>query len=123
METQIQIGEIKAVGKHVYGSLYGCENRVLADVNLLKEIVIEAAKIARAKLVTVETYSIGDYNVVIGVVLESHISIHAWPSLTYATVDVFTCGRTNPESAFNYIIERLKPKKYTKSYVNRSNEL
>jgi len=120
---EMQAGEIKAVGKHVYGSLYGCDKNMLADITFLKELIVKAAEVAKAKLVSVEAYSIGEYNAVIGVVLESHISIHAWPNLEYATIDAFTCGRTDPEAAFNYIIETLKPKKYTKNYVDRSSEL
>ncbi|MCX8168843.1 MAG: adenosylmethionine decarboxylase [Candidatus Methanomethylicia archaeon] len=119
----MQAGEIKAIGKHIYGNLYGCERNKLEDIVFLKNLVIKAIEIAKAKLVSVETYSFEGYCAAIGVILESHVSIHAWPSLEYATVDVFTCGNTNPEAAFNFIIEMLKPKKYVKNYVDRSNEL
>jgi len=118
----MEVGEIKAVGKHVYGNLYGCDGGFLADTIFLKNIVVKAVEIAKAKLVDVEVYSIEGYNAVIGIVLESHISIHAWPNLNYAAVDVFTCGNTDPEAAFNYIVEKLKPKKYIKNYVDRSRE-
>ncbi|MEM1549937.1 MAG: adenosylmethionine decarboxylase [Candidatus Methanomethylicia archaeon] len=123
LRNEMEVGEIKAVGKHIYGNLYGCSENVLADPTFLRNVVIKAIEVARAKLVDVEVYSIEGYNAVIGIVLESHISIHAWPYLKYATVDVFTCGKTDPEAAFNYIIETLKPKKYIKNYVDRSNDL
>ncbi len=118
MYTQIQVG--RAIGHHVYGSLYGCIEELLSSPEYLEEIVIEAVKIAGAKLCSVEAYAVNDYVAAIAIVMESHIAIHAWPKYGYATVDVYTCGNTDAEAAFDFIVEKLKPKKYTKYYVDRS---
>lgn len=44
-----------------------------------------------------------------GIVLlsESHISIHTWPELGSATLDVFTCGDRPSEDIANYFAECL----------------
>jgi len=38
------------------------------------------------------------------IISESHLSIHTWPELGYAAVDVFTCGTTvDPWDACKYL--------------------
>ena len=37
---------------------------------------------------------------------ESHISIHTWPEIGYAAIDVFTCGaHTMPEKACKFLFK------------------
>ncbi|MCS7386158.1 MAG: adenosylmethionine decarboxylase [archaeon GB-1867-005] len=119
MYSQIQVG--RAIGRHIYGSLYGCEESKLSSPEYLREIVIKAVEVAKAKLCEICAHSVEDYVAAIAIVMESHIAIHAWPKHSYATVDVYTCGDTDAEAAFDYIIEKLKPEKYTKYKVDRSN--
>lgn len=119
MYTKILVG--RAVGRHIYGSLYGCPRKLLSSHEYIKEVVIEAVKIARASLCQIQAYCVKDYVAAMAIIMESHIAIHAWPNHKYATVDVYTCGDTDTEAAFNYIIEKLKPKKYTKYFADRSN--
>jgi S-adenosylmethionine decarboxylase len=58
---------------------------------------------------------------VMALVLESHIAIHTWSELGYATVDVFTCGaKSDPELAFDYIASKLNPKNLVKHFADRS---
>lgn len=118
MYTQILAG--RAIGRHIYGSLYGCPKELLSSHEYIKKVVIEAVKVARANLCQVESYQVKDYVAAIAIVMESHIAIHAWPTYNYATVDVYTCGDTDTEAAFNYIIEKLKPKNFTKYFADRS---
>ncbi|RLE57989.1 MAG: adenosylmethionine decarboxylase [Thermoprotei archaeon] len=112
------------VGKHVYGNLYECDEAVLDDEEYLRKVVVEAAKVANATLVDLKSWKFSGEKggvSVLALVVESHIAIHTWPRYRYATVDVYTCGaRSDPEKAFNYIVEKLRPKYYTKHYVDRS---
>jgi spermidine synthase len=41
-------------------------------------------------------------------VQESHLTIHTWPELRYAAVDVFLCGTASPERAVERVAERLR---------------
>ncbi|GMI13449.1 hypothetical protein TrVE_jg5684 [Triparma verrucosa] len=41
----------------------------------------------------------------VALLTESHMSIHTWPELGYAALDVFTCGPTNPLDALQYMAE------------------
>lgn len=42
------------------------------------------------------------------IISESHLSIHTWPELGYAAIDVFTCGTSvDPWDACKYLEEIL----------------
>ncbi len=116
--------EKQIVGKHVYGNLYGCDPKLINDESFLKSVVIEAAKLARMTIWDTRTWKFGGEKggiSVMALVLESHIAIHTWSELGYATVDVFTCGaKSDPELAFDYIASKLNPKNLVKHFADRS---
>lgn len=102
-------------GKHVVGDLYECNRDKLRDVGFLINTVKEAATIGNMVLLEIKSWKIGLGVTILGIVLESHISIHTWPEYSFATVDVYTCGKhTDPEKAFNFIAEKLEAR-----YINK----
>lgn len=117
--SQIQ-GVKKVLGMHVYGELYGCDVEKLMDEKYLVEVVKNASKIGGFTLLDVHAWKISPGVSVVGVVLESHITIHTWPELAFATVDVYTCGsRPDPVKAFKYIAEALGAKRATMNVARR----
>ncbi|MCY0868087.1 MAG: adenosylmethionine decarboxylase [Desulfurococcus sp.] len=113
----------KVIGRHVYGELYGCDSRILADEERLTEIVREAAEVGGFTLLDIKAWKINPGVSVIGIVLESHISIHTWPEYSFATVDVYTCGpRGEPLEAFMHIVRALKAERYTLRVTSRDFE-
>lgn len=74
---------------------------------------------AEVREVTFHKFSpIGVSGVVI--ISESHLTIHTWPELGYAAVDIFTCGdKINPWDACNFVSEGLKAKNMTATEVKR----
>ncbi|RLG81517.1 MAG: adenosylmethionine decarboxylase [Thermoprotei archaeon] len=109
------------VGHHYYGELYGCNPEKLSDPVYIENIIREAACIGNFTLLDVKVWKISPGISAIGIVLESHISIHTWPEYEFATVDVYTCGdRSNPRDAFMYIVEALEAKYYNLRYSDRS---
>jgi len=54
-------------------------------------------------------HNFGEGSGVTGVVLlaESHISIHTWPELKYAAVDIFMCGACDPQRAIPVLGEHF----------------
>ncbi len=110
----------RVYGRHVFGNLYDCDVNILSNEEKLRETVIEAAKIGNMTLLDVKSWRIGYGVSVVAVVLESHITIHTWPEYGFATVDVYSCGmHTNPDEAFNYIVNVLKPKRVEKKVTER----
>ncbi len=112
------------IGKHVYGNLYGCDKKMLSNVELLKKLIVEAAEIAKMTLIEVKSWKFGGEKggvSVIALVVESHIAIHTWPNYEYAAVDVFTCGeKSDPDESFEHICRVLAPKKVVKHFADRS---
>ncbi len=114
----------RIIGKHVYGNLYEVDIEIAKDEERLKQMVVEASKLANMTLYEVKSWSFGGKKggvSVIALVLESHIAVHTWIEYRYATVDVYTCGeKSDPWKAFEYIVANLKPKYYTVNYADRS---
>jgi len=51
---------------------------------------------------------------------ESHISVHTWPELGYAALDVFTCGADcHPQKAAEHLIASFSAKKSTVKSFSR----
>ena len=111
----------KVWGKHVYGNAIGCNNKYLMDEEYLRKIVKEAVDIGGMTLLDLKSWKIGLGVSVIAIVLESHITVHTWPEHSFATIDVYSCGRhTDPERAFNYIAEKLEAREVIKGVIDRS---
>ncbi len=121
VEKAAKMQGYKVFGKHVYGNLYGCDPRLLSDPDYLKEVVTEAARLGNMTLLDVKIWYISPGVSVVGVILESHITIHTWPEHGFATVDVYSCGEhTDPEAAFNYIVKALRAKRFEYEVTDRS---
>ncbi|MCD5405622.1 MAG: adenosylmethionine decarboxylase [Desulfotomaculum sp.] len=97
---------MKSLGRHVLAEIYGCEFDILNDIKKVEEIIVNAALEAGAEVrefVFHKFHPQGVSGVV--VISESHLTIHTWPELGYAAVDVFTCGdKINPWDACNYLV-------------------
>ena len=54
------------------------------------------------------------------IIAESHLSIHTWPELGYAAVDLFTCGtKCDPKVAYEFLKNKLNSKKAFFTELNR----
>ena len=99
-----------AVGSHVIADLFECSQAVLKDKALIREYMIEAAKLANATIVS-ENFNTFDPWGVSGVIVikESHLTVHTWPEYNYAAIDLFTCGsHLELSKALEYLKEQFK---------------
>jgi len=111
----------RVVGKHVYGSAIGCNPEKLSDEMYLRELVARAAEAGGMTLLDVVSWKLNPGVTVIGVIVESHISVHTWPEYAFATIDVYSCGEhTDPERAFDVIVEGLEAKYMVRNFADRS---
>lgn len=83
------------LGLHVLLDLEGCPENLLSDATRIRASLRKAAKLAGATIVG-EAFHAFNPPGVSGVLLiaESHLSVHTWPSLGKATLDIYTCGET-----------------------------
>ena len=105
--------------------LYDCPPELLDDECFIEAKIREAVEIARATLLEQSTKRFHPQGVTAFALLaESHISIHTWPELRYAAIDVFTCGEhTMPERAFRHLAEALQAGRHTVQRVERGTGL
>jgi S-adenosylmethionine decarboxylase len=112
---------LKALGTHIVCELSGCDPATLTDVDAVRDMMIGAAKAARATVMEVAFHRFQPQGVSGVVVLaESHISIHTWPELGYAAMDFYTCGEhTDPWLACEYAATALRAQSTITSEVKR----
>ncbi|MHC6179873.1 adenosylmethionine decarboxylase [Clostridium sp. JNZ X4-2] len=109
------------LGRHILAEIYGCDAEILDNKEFIERTMVDSALKAGAEVREVAFHKFSPQGVS-GVVIisESHLTIHTWPELGYAAVDIFTCGdRINPWDACNYMTERFNAKNMTATEIKR----
>jgi S-adenosylmethionine decarboxylase len=85
-------------GWHLLLDMYGA--RHLNDATALEAAMRLAVDAAGAQVISAQLHGFPGGGVT-GVLLlaESHISVHTWPELGYAALDIFMCGSADIEAA------------------------
>ena len=101
-----------ALGRHLLLELKVCNSKILNDLKKVEEIMVSAAKEAKATIVEVSFHKFSPFGISgMVVIAESHISIHTWPEYHYAAIDIFTCGDVlKPEVAVSLLITKFQSK-------------
>lgn len=113
------------VGRHCFGEFYEASPSILDCEESICAALETASETANAQLLKIVTHKFSPQGVTgFALLAESHISIHTWPELGYATVDAFTCGsQTRPDSAIECLQRLLGAKRacvrtFDRDYVN-----
>lgn len=108
-----------AVGKHLLVEFTGVS--ALADQDVIASALRAGAAASKATLLHLELHCFGEGLGITGVALlaESHISIHTWPEMEYAAIDIFMCGNANPQSALCAIEAALRPRDVSSTLILR----
>ncbi len=111
------------IGRHCILELYQCDHAKLNDEAFIRTTITSSAKIAGATLINLVTHSFNPQGVTgLALLAESHISIHTWPEIGYAAIDVFTCGdHTMPEKACKLLSKEFLAKQF--SFQNIAREI
>lgn len=112
---------MNALGRHILAEIYGCDCEILNNRSLIEKVMVDSALKAGAEVRETAFHEFSPQGIS-GVVIisESHLTIHTWPELGYAAVDIFTCGeKINPWDACNYLCDSLKAKNITATEVKR----
>lgn len=109
------------LGRHLLVELWEVEEDLLQDVEWVRKTLLKAAHHAQTTVVSQTFHRFAPQGVSgVVVIAESHISIHTWPELGYAAVDVFTCGdHTMPERAAAYIVEQSRAGRHSVMGLDR----
>ncbi len=112
---------MKQLGRHVLAEICGCDFDILNNIEMVEEIMVNAALEAGAEVRECVFHKFSPQGVSgVVVISESHLAIHTWPELGYAAVDIFTCGeRVNPWDACNYLTDHFHAKRIMAKEMKR----
>lgn len=83
-------------GRHWILDLHGCPAKLLDDHDTVRDRLIEVTDRFELTLLEIATHKFEPQGVTaIGLLAESHFSIHTWPETGFAAIDIFTCGTGN----------------------------
>ncbi len=96
-------------GRHCMVELWDCPAAVLDDPAAVRAAMLAAVFVSRCVLLSECAHRFEPCGVtIVGLLAESHISIHTWPEHAYAAADVFTCGTAGePEAACLELVRAL----------------
>lgn len=114
-----------SVGTHVVLECYGCDSELINNEDFIRSSMLEAAMISGCSIINSVFHSFPVQGVS-GIVLieESHLSIHTWPELSYAAVDVFTCGsRVDAFKIKEFLLEKFCSKDFDHFEIIRGSRI
>lgn len=124
IDKELTTPVIPTLGKHIIVELSGCDQNSINDLEDVQEKMIEAAKQANATIIKSVFHKFSPLGVSgVVVISESHLSIHTWPELGYAAIDIYTCGtNTKPFKACYFLAKKFKAKKIKATFILRGIE-
>lgn len=113
--------ELSHVSRHIIADITSEDPFLFDDAELILETLTLAAKEARATILKTAYHRFTPHGVTAFLLLsESHISIHTWPELNKAALDIYTCGdHTDPDAGLTLILKNLKAKCITRQQIQR----
>ncbi len=109
-------------GRHLILDLYDCDQALLDNYDELGRLLEVALNMAGANILRVFGEKFKPQGVtLLALLAESHASIHTWPELGYAAIDLYTCGdTTNTHKAAEFLKTKLKAKQSEEKELVRS---
>ena len=101
--------------------LFGCPAELLDDLEHVRRAMHAAVIASHGTLLGECAHDFEPQGVtVVGLLAESHISVHTWPEHGYAAADVFTCGKSgDPEEAGRTLARDLQATRHELRTVER----
>jgi S-adenosylmethionine decarboxylase len=101
---------VPCAGVHLIVDLHGAEG--LNDIDLIDATLRRCVAAARATLLHIHLHHFHPNGVSgVAVLAESHISIHTWPDIGYAALDVFMCGKAEPDACIPILRSAFKARR------------
>ncbi len=102
----------RSVGVHLLLDIWGCAEKSLMDEEGVQKVLLDAMKAASVTLLHWHIHRFSPHGVTgFALLKESHISIHTWPELGYAAVDIFSCGKIDPSPVVEVFRNFLQPER------------
>ena len=108
-------------GRHLILDLYDCDPEILDDYGELQRLLEASLVMAKANILRIIGEKFKPQGVtLLALLAESHASIHTWPQLGYAAIDLYTCGdTTQTHKAAEFLKNKLKAKECEQKEIQR----
>lgn len=119
----IERGGVRCAGAHLIVDLYDAHR--LDDLEWIEQTLRKCVEVAGATLLHIHLHPFEPNGGVSGVAVlsESHISIHSWPELKYAALDIFMCGKARPERCIEVLLDAFAPRRVAIEELLRGREV
>ena len=98
---------VRCAGVHLIVDLHGAKG--LNDIDLIEHTLRRCVDAAGATLLHIHLHHFQPSGVSgVAVLAESHISIHTWPEAGFAALDIFMCGKADPDACIPVLREAFK---------------
>ncbi len=114
-------GQHSPHGVHIAMECAGCRSDFLTDADLLEKTMVDCAWDAGATVVDsmMHSYNPAGLSGVV-VISESHLAIHTWPDIGYASFDIYTCGKRDLAEEIARRLEKIfQPIKVSRKVFER----
>jgi S-adenosylmethionine decarboxylase len=112
---------VRCAGVHLIVDLHGAHG--LDDIDLIETTLRRCVDAARATLLHVHLHHFEPNGVSgVAVLAESHISIHTWPDAGYAALDVFMCGKADPDACIPVLREAFRAERVEVNEILRGRD-
>ena len=112
---------VRCAGTHLIIDLHGALR--LNDIEHIEATLRQCVDAARATLLHIHLHRFQPSGVSgVAVLAESHISIHTWPEVGYAALDVFMCGSADPDACVPVLKEAFSAKRVGVSELLRGQD-
>jgi S-adenosylmethionine decarboxylase len=112
---------VPCAGVHLIVDLHGAEG--LNDIDLIDATLRRCVAASRATLLHIHLHHFHPNGVSgVAVLAESHISIHTWPDIGYAALDVFMCGKAEPDACIPILRAAFKARRVAVNELLRGRE-
>ena len=101
---------VPPLGRHAFIELSGCPVDLLESEDLARSTIAAAVERSGATLLQLVVHRFQPHGLTaLGLLAESHISIHTWPERGFAAVDVFMCGDAQPMKTIPALKQAFSP--------------
>jgi S-adenosylmethionine decarboxylase len=101
---------VRCAGAHLIVDLYDAKR--LDDIDHIEATLRRCVIAAGATLLHIHLHHFQPNGVSgVAVLAESHISIHTWPEAGYAALDVFMCGKAEPNKCVPILRDAFKARR------------
>ena len=112
---------VRCAGTHLIIDLHGAKR--LNDIEHIEATLRRCVDAAKATLLHIHLHHFQPSGVSgVAVLAESHISIHTWPEIGYAALDVFMCGSADPDACVPVLREAFSAKRVGVNELLRGQE-